>query len=554
MFKFFRKHQWLLIAALAITCVSLLLWMNPGGQSGSGRVGNLGSIDGQKVTLDDYRGAQNYVEIFYWLNTGQWPDRNSNFSQEDLQREIYVRLMLFQQGKKLGIHVGDDAVASAAKRILSAPGLEQRFGLNGEGVPLAAFVKSVLQPKGFTAGDFQDFIRHDLIIDQLRQAMGVTGELITPQEASAVYQYEYQERSAQIVVFSASNYLSSISVTPAAVGLFYTNYQAEYRLPDRVSVSYVEFPVTNYLAEAEHALTNLNDQVDAIYSRYGTNAVPNTTTPEETKAKLREILIRQQALIVARQKADDFANIVFNMDPVKAQNLATVAKQKGLAVRMTMPFGKEYGPKEFTAPADFTKTAFGLTSDDPLAGPVAGPDGLYVIALGQKLPSEIPSLAQIREQVARDYRFHEATLRAQAAGTNFVRTLQGGLAAGKTFSAVCTAAGLHPETLPPFSLSTRDLPELADHLALGQLKSVTFGTQVGHASNFEETDDGGFIVYVKSQLPLDVAAMNANLPQFAAALRQQRETAAFYNWLQRTGSRVLRDTPIAPGRSGNPTP
>jgi hypothetical protein len=237
---------------------------------------------------------------------------------------------------------------------------------------------------------------------------------------------------------------------------------------------------------------------------------------------------------------------------VQPQNLTTIAKQKGLAVHVTAPFSREYGPEEFTAPPDFTKTAFSLTPDEPLAEPIVGQDAVYVIALIKQLPSEIPALSQIRDRVTRDYQLHEAVLHAQAAGTNFVWTLQGGLAGGKSFSAVRTAAGLHAETLPPFSLNTAALPELGGRAALNQLKSVTFGTPIGHASDFEATDDGGFILYVKSELPLDVTDMNANLPQFAAAFRQQRETAAFENWLQRTGSRALRNTPIAPGQSGNP--
>lgn len=549
-----RKHsKWLWTIIIAATIITFLFWMNPGGRSGSGggTVGNLGSIDGQKVTLNNYLDARNYVEIFYWLNTGQWPDKNPNFSRADLQREIYVRLMLFQQAEKLGIHVGNDAVATAAKGILSSPRMEQAFGVNGQGVPLDAFVRSVLQPKGLTAGDFQNFIRHDLMVDQLRQAVGLTGELLTPEEVAAVYRHEFQERATQVVFFSASNYLASVPVTAAVVGQYYTNYQAEYRLPDRVSVNYVAFPVTNFLAEAEHELTNLNDQVEAIYNRYGTNAVPDVKTPEEAKTKLRDLLIRQQALSDAHRKANSFAGEVFGMEPVKPENLATVAKQKGLPVRLTTPFGREYGPEEFAAPVDFTKTAFGLTSDNPLGGPIVGSNAVYVIALAKRLPSEIPPFSQIHTRVTHDYQFHEAMLRAQAAGTNFALKLEISLATGKSFPAVCTAAGLHPETLPPFSLNTPDLPELGDSAAFNQLKLVTFNTPIGHASDFEATDDGGFIVYVKSQLPLDVAAMKANLPRFAALLRHQRQNAAFYNWVERTGSRALRDTPLAPGRSDN---
>jgi hypothetical protein len=553
-----RKHsKWLWVVIITVTIITFVFWMNPGGRNagGGGATGNYGSIDGQKVAADAFWAAKNEVNLYYWFRTLRWPDRDPNFSERDWQIEIYRRLFLIYEGEKLGIHVGDDAVATAAREILSSPTLEREFGLNGEGVPLDAFVKNVLQPKGLTAGDFENFVRHELVMDQVRQAMGLAGALVTPQEIVAMYQHEFQERSAQIVFFSASNYLSSVPVTPDAVGQFYTNYLAEYRLPDRVIVSYVAFSVTNFMTEAEHQLTNLNDQVNAIYNRYGTNAVPEAKTPEEARSKIRGLLLRQQALADARQHAYDFANTVFNLEPVRPENLAAVAKQKGLAVRVTAPFSREYGPEEITnAPPDFTKTAFGLTPDAPLAEPIVGPDAVYVIALDKQLPSEIPALSQIYDRVARDYQLHEATSAAQTAGTNFVLKLQIGLATGKTFSAVCGSAGLRPETLPPFSLSTTELPELGDRATLDQLKSAAFGTPIGHASDFVATDDGGFIVFVKSELPLDASDMDANLPQFAAELRQQRETAAFYNWFARAASRALRDTPIAPGQSGNPAP
>jgi hypothetical protein len=550
-----RKHSgWLWGIIIVATVVSFLFWgAAPATRNSGGGAGNLGSIAGRKVTPDAFFGAEHEVYIYHWLRFQQWPDRDPNYSEADLRRDVYVRLMLIQRGQDLGIHIGDDVVASTANEILSSPSLAQALGINGQSVPLDGFVKAILQPKGLDAGDFANFVRHDLVVDQLRQAMGLTGELITPQEAAAVYERQNQELSAQIVFFSASNYLASVPVTAAVVSQFYTNYLAEYRLPDRVQVSYVAFSVTNFMAEAEQKLskTNLNNQVDAIYRQYGTNAFPEAKTPEEAKGKIREVLIRQQALADARQQADEFANAVFNEDPVRPENLAAVAKQKGLAVHLTAPFGTEYGPEEFTAPEAFTKAAFGLTPDEPLAGPIIGRDAVYVIALAKQLPSEIPPLSQIRARVTRDYQLHEATLRAQQTGTNFVRTLQSGLADGNGFLSVCTAAGLRPEVLPPFSLSTKDLPELGNRVTLNGLKSVAFATPIGRASDFEATDEGGFIVFVKSQLPVDITALNANLPQFTAAVRQQRETAAFYNWLERTGSQDLRNTPVYPGQSGN---
>ncbi len=551
-----RKHsKWLWWFIAGLTIISFIYWgaapatRNSGGARGG--TGDLGSIAGRKVTAQAYATAEAEVALNHWFRSRLWPDRDPNYSAAQWQQDTYVYLMLIQHGQDLGINIGDDAVVTAANDILSTPGLAQSLGVDGQTVPMDVFVRAILQPKGLTAADFENFARHSLVIDQLRQAMGLAGELITPQEAASVYQRQKQELSSQIVFFSASNYLASVPVTSAAVGRFYTNYLASYRLPDRVQVSYVAFAASNFMTGALQKLTNLNEQVETIYRRYGTNAVPEAKTPEEAMAKIRDLVIEQQSLADARQQADDFANAVFNIDPPQPGNLATVARQKGLAVHLTAPFSQEYGPEELAVPETFTKAAFGLTPDEPLAGPIIGRDAIYVIALAKQLPSEIPPLSQIRDQVTQDYRLHEATLRAQQVGTNFVLKLQIGLAAGSSFSSVCTAAGLHAETLPPFSLSTSELPELGAHAALEQVKSAAFATSIGRASDFVTTDDGGFIIYVKAQLPLDTSAMNANLPGFAAAIRQQRQMAAFNNWIYRTAGQEVHYIPIGQGPSGD---
>ena len=179
-----------------------------------------------------------------------------------------------------------------------------------------------------------------------------------------------------------------------------------------------------------------------------------------------------------------------------------------------------------------------------MPGRFAGAYAYYEIALAKQLPSEIPPLDQIRDRVTQDYRMEQATLLAQRAGTNSAPALAGQSLAGHSFASACIAAGLHPESLPPFSLSTQELPELAGRASLAQFQNAAFGTPVGHASGFEETQDGGFIVFVQSRLPMDQTAMNTDLPQFTAALRRERENEAFNEWIQTEANRQLRNTPV----------
>jgi hypothetical protein len=512
--------------------------MNNGGGGGNA---NFGTIYGKKVTPEDYAEAKREFYLYYFFNYGEWPDKNTRLSATDLDREIYVRMMLTQKAGDLGIYVGDDAAASAAARMLRS------LGRNGQTVPEGEFVEQVLTPEGMTAGDFENYVRHDLIIQQLIQTLGFAGALVTPQDATIAYERDHREISAQIVFFSASNYLSQVMVTPEAVSQFYTNFLAAYRLPDRVQVNYVVFEVTNFMAQAKAELgkTNLEEIVEKNYEKLGPDYFPDAKTPDAEKAKIRELLIRNRALAAARVQANDFANAVFNQDPPHAENLAAVAKEKGLAVRATAPFGSQNGPDEFIAPDGFTKAAFSLTPDSPFAGPIASADAVYVMALTRQLPSEIPALEEIRNHVTQDYQFRSAIMLAQRAGTNYVRTLSEQETAGKSFASICTAAGLQPQTLPPFSLDTEKLPELGVHAAdLTQLKQAAFATPAGQTSLFEETDDGGFIVHVQSRLPVDQSAMKSDLPQFTAGLRRERENEAFNAWLQTEANRELRDTPV----------
>ncbi len=540
-----RKHSGVLWGIIiTATVISFIFWgagpsrMTRGG-GGEDVSGNFGSIYGHKITLEAYRNAQAGFCLSYWRSSGEWPDKNPNFSRDELARQVYVRLMLLQKANDLGIYAGDDQVVAAANEMLRS------LGRNGPPMPLSEFVKQVLQPNNLTAEDFENFVREQLVIQQLQQAIGLTGELIPPQEAAAAYQRDHQELSAQIVFFSASNYLSSVTVTPAAVAQFYTNYLAKYRLPDRVQVSYVAFELTNFLAAAEQKLskTNLNEQVEAVYRQYGASAFPDAKTPADAKAQIRTAMIRQQALIAARKEANEFANDVFNQEPARPENLAAVAKQKGLAVHVTAPFAAKFGPEEFTAPPGFTKAAFGLTAEEPFAGPIVGPNGVYVLAFAKHLPSEIPPLDQIRDRVAREYQLHEATLLAQHAGTNFVHTLTG-MTADRGFASRCVAAGLLPQVLPAFSLSTQELPELGEPIELDQLKQAVFTTPVGKTSDFVATSNGGFVVYVQSRLPIDQATMNSDLPQYTAALRRERQNEAFFQWENQEAIRQLRSLPV----------
>ena len=539
-----RKHsKWLWAIIITITIIMFVFW----GSQPSTRLGrdggnfNPGSINGEPIKLEAFVAARHEAMLRYFFNNGDWPDNDANAKRMgfDLERDTYYRLLLLQKQRELEIHVSDETVAKVAAEIL-------RSFNRGNPVSFEVFEKQALRPKGMTALDFENFVRHDLGIQQLMSVNSLGGRFVTPQEARLLYEREHEELATEAVFFHATNYLAGIKVSPETVTQFFTNQMANYRLPDRVQVSYVAFDVSNYLAQSEAELvkTNLTGMVEANYARVGTNYYKEARTPEEAKAKIRAELIFSNARPKASRAANDFATSVTDLSPKQPENLAKLAAERKLAVGVTAPFNAEEGPKEFVVAANFMKEAFALNAEEPIAGPIAGRDAVYVIALKGRLPSEIPALETIREKVTADYQRSQAVLAARKAGEDFVLALTNGLATGGKFTSLCLAAGMKPmQSLPPISLSTHEVPEIEAHAALFQYKQAAFTSKPGQASGFVSTSDGGFVVFVRERLPLELTKLTAELPAFLNSTRAMRQNEAFSDWFRKEAERGLRNVP-----------
>src|SRR5277367_6001610 len=107
MFRFFRKHSWILIVVIALTIISFVFFFSPSQRmnNGGGRASSdFGSVYGKKITQEDYVNAGHEFDLFYFFHYGEWPDK---LSADEVEREIYVRLLLIQKADDLGIYIGD---------------------------------------------------------------------------------------------------------------------------------------------------------------------------------------------------------------------------------------------------------------------------------------------------------------------------------------------------------------------------------------------------------------------------------------------------------------
>ena len=532
MFGTIRKHQtWLWALIITVIIVSFVFFFSPYSKFNSNRVAaNFGSLSGQAISEEEFVETQREVYVRHFMLNGNWPDDEAKKQGFDLTRDTYYRVLLIRKQSELGIHISPELVAQVAQDMVK-PFEKARI------TSATMFVQQVLQPKGFGSADFERLVRHELGIQELISTVGLGGKLVTPREATGLYVREHEDLATEAAFFSGTNYFTTNPPPAEAISLFYSNQLAEYRIPERLQVAYVKFDITNFLAEADESLakiTNVNERIEAVYQQRGTNYYPDAKSPEEAKAKIREDFRKELSVVAARKKASEFATELLNKEPMAPGNLAALAKEKGLTVQVTAPFSEAEGPKDLKVGSIFAKAAFSLSeTNEPFAGPIVGDDAVYEIVFEKRIPSEIPSLDSIHEKVLSDYNYSQALMMARSVGMAFSQTASNGLAQGKTFASICEEAKIKLTEIPPFSLSTRALPEVEDKLRLDTFKQVAFSTPIGKSSNLQPTADGGLVLYVKSKLPPDEAKMKTELAPFINYVRQTRQNEAFNDWFRR---------------------
>ena len=579
MFGTIRRHQKLLwIVIVTLTVISLVYFFNPNQQVGDSRRGSekFGEIKGKEVSREDYEGAEREVYLQYRLTHGEWPDKDPMAKQLGFEPQMftYRRLLFIREQEERNIKVGDDTVRRMAAEILRPA--------KDKAISPEDFEKQVLRERGMTLLDFENFLRHEIGLQQLITTIGLPGRLITPQEAENLYRLQNEDISAEIAYFPASNYLAGVNVSSNALAQFFQRHQAEYKIPERIQVNYVKYDLTNFHADADArlgrvtnlsevvdfakrhfrdalaepelrlaAVTNLDRLAELVYrKRGGTNFYREVKSPDEATEKIKNELRESEQRLAARKKANEIADPLLSDESPKPEMFSAVAATNGLTVKVTAPFSLNDETNELKLLPKLAGEPFKLTPESPFAGPLDGQDAVYFIGFNKRIPSENPPLESIRSKVVADCTYTLAVERARQVAEDFSRSFMNAPGPVTNFSGACTSNKGEYIKPPPFSLSTRKLPEVEGRLSLGQLQDVVFVTPAGKVSGVVPMENGAFVFHVIQRVPADAAKLKQELPAFLASLRQSRQQDAFNQWFQKQVQQepVLRQ--VASGRSG----
>lgn len=545
MFATIRKHQrWLLMVIIVAVIISFVIYFSPNQPSGGlGRgEAKVGDLDGRPVSEQQVREASLQAQLSGFLRFGD-NYRRAAQTGFDMKRETLQRLFLARRLKEYGIEVSNGAVAAWIREYLKDP---QTGNVNFDG-----FVQNALKPAGFTDSQFFEFVRHEVGLQELERLIGISGQLVTPQEAEAAFRRENETLAISLVSFAGSNYLAGIILDDAKLGEFFTNRLAAYRIPERLALSFVRFGTTNFTAQAEEELAarvTLAEEIEQLYLQQGPDAfrdeVGAPLAKEAALVRIREATVRQRALQLAAQQANEFASELYQMEPVSAANLGLLAQRKGLTIVETEPFVEGTQPLALSDinPNALAQALARVTAEQPFLTPMAGPQGVVVAVVAGRTPSTVPSFDTVRARVIQDFNQSTSTEAARNAGRAFHQTATNLLAQGQTFADAVAAAGVTASEVS-FSLSSTTIAGLDGRLNPSQIKNVASRLSAGQVSDFIPTLEGGFVLAVQERIPAANELVQAGLNSYLGELRQEREREAFNSWFvtefENSGARQL---------------
>lgn len=389
-------------------------------------------------------------------------------------------------------------------------------------------------PRGLSEADIVRVLGDDIRAEKVQELLSGPGYVLPAEIKNQISRAD----TSWTLATAAADYGAfkpEIKPTEAELTQFFEQSGGRYDVPPRVSVSYVDFPAANYLANVNVTDAEVRAFYDANPSRFPkpadatkpAPATPNITPPADPAADFAAVRPQVEAAVkadraqkMAVKAASDLALALFE---AKAKTLAAVenffAAQK-ITPKSLPPFTRDAPPPQIGGSPDVAAEAFRLNPDRITSDAIATPSGAVVLIWKETFPSHKPLFTEVRDKVAADYIENERRKRFVELGKTAKARLEARLKAGDTFEKAAAAIGsdlkLETKTLPAFTLRSR--PQDLDYSILGTLEKL----EQGQISDMVITPEKGVFVYAIEKKAPDVTEAN---PQFA----ETRQQIASYN-------------------------
>lgn len=303
---------------------------------------------------------------------------NEGYMQQ-MRRQVLSQLidnmLLDQYAKKLGLAVSDDQIKDAIRK---AP----YFQTNGQ-FDNAKYL-DLIGRMGYTADNFAQSMRQQLVNQQLIQAFGESG-FVLPSESQAMAALVLQERDVRLATIDLKALQAKQSAGDDELKAYYDQNKNSFIAPEQVKVSYIPLDAASMQDKVKVSEEDINAYYDQHKSSYG--------QPER----------KNYSVIQLKTEAE--ANAALD-ELKKGADFATLAKEKSTDI-ISRRTGGELGWLEPETTADELKQA-NLTEKGQLSGVVKSSVGYLIVRLNDIEPEKLKPLSEVHDAIAKQVQQEKA--------------------------------------------------------------------------------------------------------------------------------------------------
>ncbi|EKO3986976.1 peptidylprolyl isomerase, partial [Vibrio fluvialis] len=320
----------------------------------------------------------------YFANLLADPEYVASFRKSVLDRMIND-LLLEQHAQSLGLRVSDDQIR---QMILDMPQFQSEGKFDQE------IYQSALRRAGFSPDSFAEYMRRDLVRNQLMSALQGS-EFTLKGEVEAQGELISQTRDIRTITLSPAEFAKNVELSDDEIEQYYKQNPERYTRPEQVKLSYIELSAE----QLKSAVTISDDQAQQYYQDH----LDKYSSAEQRKVS--HILIQ----------GDDEKAAQEILDELKAgADFSTLAKEKSQDIGSAEEGGSLGWIEHDTMDPAFESAAFALKQAGDISGLVKSDFGYHIIKLDEvKAPIAKPYAdvaadikAELKDQQAVD-KFYE---------------------------------------------------------------------------------------------------------------------------------------------------
>lgn len=352
------------------------------------------SVNGEKITSEEFQREYAQQRAIMQSRLRSMLGEDVDISQfipdekvfkENVLKRLQEEALAYQATSDAGYRVGD---AMLAQQIRSY----EAFQTDGQFSPDA--YKQWLRQNYYSPGGFEDMLRRDVIVQQLRAGV-IASAWVSESERQALLKLQQQERNIEYIVVPVETFMDAVEVSDADASSYFESNQDRYATEEQVSIEYLELAVADLAKDVDVDEETLRETYDDRQSEFGIPEerrtrhilleVAGDASEEETAAaeqKARDLIAKLRDggdfVAVAKESSDDFGS-------------ANSGGDLGYMALDTM-MDPVYG-----------EAAFALDKGS-ISEPVKSAYGFHIIEVLDIKPGSIKTFEEVRDQLEQDQR------------------------------------------------------------------------------------------------------------------------------------------------------